>query len=112
MLDLSEPSYSSVDWTVIAGLLLFIVAGTGLLYRTLARVFVVDGKASPVSWGIRTSLGRRRSFIQKAVANDRSGKDEDPAGPRLQASCASTPVPGKSRDLGPNFTNSDSNPRP
>jgi hypothetical protein len=39
MLDFSDPSYVSVDWTVIAGLLLFIAAGTGLVYRTLARIF-------------------------------------------------------------------------
>jgi|GEM_PF-6788196 hypothetical protein len=39
MLDLSDPSYASVDWTVIAGLLVFIMAGTGLMYRTLARIF-------------------------------------------------------------------------
>jgi hypothetical protein len=74
MLDLSEPSYSSVDWTVIAGLLLFIVVGTGLLYRTLARVFVEGGKVSPVRWRDRSFLGRRRSLLQKAVTKERSGE--------------------------------------
>jgi len=40
MLDFSDPSYTSVDWTVILAFLLVIGAGTALLYRALARLFL------------------------------------------------------------------------
>jgi len=39
MIDFSDPSYGSVDWAVIIAFLLFVVAGSGLLYRALTHFF-------------------------------------------------------------------------